>query len=653
MAVILVVVYHASVFNFNGGFLGVDVFFVISGYLINLILLTKLSEEKFDFQTYLIHRIKRIAPALLVTLICTLPIAYHLMPPRDLEKFSIAAISSALFASNYIFAETAGYFGGPSELNPLIHTWSLSVEFQLYLIFGLAALMFRRAEWHFRFTLIVFVLSLCYFLLNRTEPSYFSTLSRMWEFALGGLVAYFELRRPARGMGFLAVLAIGGIGYSAAFSASEMTVASAMYTLLVCFSSAIFIRYAAVNNVIRKLFSLPPIVLIGTISYSIYLIHQPIFVFARMASISSLSIIDVAISVSSVLILAYLSYSFVERPFIQRDRFAYTNWSVAAISVILFIGIFAWQADKHNGFYNRYSGDINSIALADREKSHLLIKCGPPPSEELIKMFEFTDANLCHIGDSSVETTTVIWGDSHARMYGLSLDRMLKEHQLSGLIIAHGGCPPILSVGRSSSINDRCATFNKLTMNYLIEHKNITHIVVGGRLALYLHGRYDNGEGGAEYGHRMDVYPIDEEDLNEERVDAVLERLKLTIDLLLSANKKIVLLYPAPEVGYIVPTTLMKVIWRGGDLTHSYTKYQERQSKIISVLDSMQGGNVFKIRPDQEFCDKKTKRCIVHDQDHVFYYDDNHLSVTGTERVLRSRYSALLLFLGIEESKPL
>ena len=112
-------------------------------------------------------------------------------------------------------------------------------------------------------------------------------------------------------------------------------------------------------------------------------------------------------------------------------------------------------------------------------------------------------------------------------------------------------------------------------------------------MALYLYGRYDNGEGGIEYGHRMDVYPVGEDDLNEERIDMVLERLKLTIDLLLSANKKVILLYPAPEVGYIVPTTLMKVIWRGGDLTHSYTKYQECQSKIISALNSMQGDKVF------------------------------------------------------------
>ena len=327
VAVLPVILFHAGFESFSGGFVGVDVFFVLSGYLITSILLAEIAEGRFSLLGFYERRARRILPALYFVMLVTLPVAFRLMLPDEFEGFTHALISVLFFASNIYFWQTTDYFSRAAEENPLLHTWSLGVEEQYYMLFPLGLVLLWRLGPRGALAGIVAgslgSLVLAELAVHRWPvPTFFLLPTRAWELGLGSLAAFHLSRRglvraPGRLAGAAAAAGLVMILASVALYDGD-TPFPGLYALLPTVGTVLVVLYADPASLAGRLLSWRPVVFLGLISYSAYLWHQPLLVFARLASFRLPGDgLMLGLSVLS-LVLAALTWRYVERPF--RDR---------------------------------------------------------------------------------------------------------------------------------------------------------------------------------------------------------------------------------------------------------------------------------------------------------------------------------------------
>ena len=329
LAVVPVILFHAGFETFRGGFVGTDVFFVISGYLITSIILTQNAEGTFSLLNFYEQRARRILPALFFVMAVCIPFAWQI--PSEMKDFSYSLIAVSVFASNILFYRETGYFDTAAELKPLLHTWSLAVEEQYYVLFPLFLLvMWRFAKRWTSVTLVVIVaLSFCiaqWGAYNKPAATFFLLPARAWEIGIGVLVALYLSKYPKQKLQ-KSVQEIGGmIGLSlilyAVFAYSKSTPFSSAYALAPTLGAVLIILGTTPSTVVGRVLSTNMFVGIGLISYSVYLWSQPVFAFSRQLVLPELSI---SIYFSLVVFsfgLGFLSWRFIEKPFRSRTRFS-------------------------------------------------------------------------------------------------------------------------------------------------------------------------------------------------------------------------------------------------------------------------------------------------------------------------------------------
>lgn len=350
LAVIPVILFHAGFEWFRGGYVGVDVFFVISGYLITSIILEELEAGKFTLAGFYERRARRILPALFFIMLICLPLAWIWMLPFELESFGASLAAVAVFASNILFWLKTDYFAATSEQIPLLHTWSLAVEEQYYLLFPLFMLLVwnHGKRWLTGLLVFVAVVSLAWsewLWRHSIDANFYLIPGRAWELMLGALTALYVRHNPFP-QGWLAQLAgvigLGLLAY-AVLVFDEGIPFPSLYALVPTIGAVLLILFATDQTVIGKLLSCRVLVGIGLISYSAYLWHQPLFVFARMLALDEpnrwlmggLSVL--------ALLLAWFSWRFVEKPWRNRNRFTRRQvFSAAIIGSIFFIALGGW-----------------------------------------------------------------------------------------------------------------------------------------------------------------------------------------------------------------------------------------------------------------------------------------------------------------------
>ena len=328
LAVLPVIFFHAGFQSMAGGFVGVDIFFVISGYLITSILYSEIQTGSFSLTRFYERRIRRLYPALTLVTLCCIPFAWWWMLPSEFQEFlySIAAIQ--LFASNIFFWWNTGYFSTGAELTPLLHTWSLAVEEQFYLFFPLALLLFKRISKRALITSIVLAIVAGLILatrltLSHPSASFYLLPSRAWELLTGSLLALTpELwRRSARWIAeVLAMTGVALIGIAVRFF-DVHTPFPGLYALAPVIGTALIIGFADSRTLIGRLLALRPVVFVGLLSYSAYLWHQPLFAFARIRTLNNLDPADFTGLIALTFVLAYLSWRFIETPFRERKKY--------------------------------------------------------------------------------------------------------------------------------------------------------------------------------------------------------------------------------------------------------------------------------------------------------------------------------------------
>ncbi|HPE61742.1 MAG: acyltransferase [Thiothrix sp.] len=328
LAVVPVVLFHAGIPGFDGGFVGVDVFFVISGYLITTLLLEALQQGNFSLVTFYERRARRILPVLLlVVLACLLP-AWWLLLPHELVDFGRSMVAVALFVSNVLFWQDSGYFAPDAELMPLLHTWSLAVEEQFYLLFPLLLL----AGWRLgreRLAGLLGILGLLSLGLAELgwrfapDANFYLLPGRAWELLAGAGCAFYPGFRPVAGRVSTAWLA--GVGLVLLLGAVGLFDRGlpfpGLYALVPVAGTVLLILYARSDQGVGRVLASPILAGIGLISYSAYLWHQPLLVFTRMLWLDAgpgLLLVAVLLAFG----LAWLSWRLVERPFRDRQRFS-------------------------------------------------------------------------------------------------------------------------------------------------------------------------------------------------------------------------------------------------------------------------------------------------------------------------------------------
>lgn len=327
IAVLAVILFHAGFELCSGGFVGVDIFFVISGFLITSIIVSDLEADSFSFASFYERRARRIFPALVFVVICSVPFGRAWMLPSEFNDLCRSILSISTFSSNYYFRSTTDYFAAAADEKPFLHTWSLAVEEQYYFVFPvLIALLWRLGRRGTSFALCALAIaSLAFAQLNVDEsPEYlfFDTRGRIWELLVGALLALTipteHTTRSARVRNeTLSLLGLGLILYAILLFDETITVPS-VYALVPTIGTALILRYGTKESLVGNILGSAPLVGIGLISYSAYLWHQPLFALARLRTADTPSGILFGALSCLTLILAYGTWRFIETPFRNR-----------------------------------------------------------------------------------------------------------------------------------------------------------------------------------------------------------------------------------------------------------------------------------------------------------------------------------------------
>jgi peptidoglycan/LPS O-acetylase OafA/YrhL len=642
VAIVPVILFHAGFSAFSGGFVGVDVFFVISGYLITTIIINDSNDGSFSFSNFYQRRARRILPAFLFVIMCSIPLAWYLLIPRDMEDFAANVGTAAIFLSNFYLLSQAGYFGSDADLQPFVHTWSLSIEEQFYLIFP--AIFIASLRISKRFAVAVVITCFCFSLFAaewgwrfKPEDSYYHSLTRFWELLLGSLVAFYLSQSPvnqwAKRNNLLSAIGLCAIMYSV-FQFDKNTPFPSIYTLIPTLGTALIIMFAVKGTWVQMLLSLRGAVGMGLISYSLYLWHQPLFAFWRHYNFIEVPLTHMAILSLICVLLALFTYHFIEAPFRRKAAWLSTPHFVF-LSVLSVLGVFLFGlgGNLNNGFIKRLPENLQGYAIAANDK----------PNREC--HYGANDNIPLHPVDSCLSADkpqVMLLGDSHAHALHQTFLTSLLANSIPSYSVSYSGCVPLLGFYRVDEKEDHlCNEFVEAALNYA-KNSGIKTLVLAGRFPLYLNGtRFDNMEGGLETGEPafIDQIGTHGSSWNDEgRRKRVLALYGKRITEL-SELFNVVLVQPIPEAGWDVPVVGMRLARSlETDITLSTQRsvYDERTRLVRNLFDKLEKSNatISVTNIQDELCD--TKRCYNIVEGKVFYYDDDHLSSVGAELIMPS-----------------
>lgn len=487
LAVVPVILFHAGFTKFSGGFIGVDIFFVISGYLITTIIISDLENGKFSIVSFYERRARRILPALFLVMLACIPFAWYWLLPSDMQDFSESLGMVSLFVSNFLFWLESGYFEKAAELKPLLHTWSLAVEEQFYVFFPL----FLMAAWHLvKKWLVSFLavaaaasLALTQWGLSKDPMATFFLLpTRGWELAMGAFVAFYFSRNldsffTHRSNQIISFLGLSLIICSIIFF-NKSTPFPSLYTLIPTAGTALILMFAWPQTLVGKILASRAFVGLGLISYSAYLWHQPLFSFARHRSLTEPSPLFLSAVSMMTLALAYLSWRFIEKPFRDRNvigRIRVFQFALLGSISFIFVGLYGHYS---NGYFFRDYLRERLTALEDKVR----INYGLSSLCET----EFTDAAACQ---TDPEPEVILWGDSFAMHLApmlLSANPGLKLVQKTVSV-----CGPVLDIAPITpeytvEWAKKCIETNDRVIDYMRKSKTIKYAILGSIFIQYL-----------------------------------------------------------------------------------------------------------------------------------------------------------------------
>lgn len=636
IAVLAVVVYHAIPDIIPGGFVGVDVFFVISGFLITSILERNIRAGTFSISGFYERRLRRIAPALLAMILATIFFAAWRFPPHLRVEHGRSVMFTTLSVANHFFLRSAeDYFHSPVDTSPLLHTWSLAVEEQFYVFFPVLLFFIakcsRRSSTKLLILGLVAIASFAAAQWNlRTNPAWCFYLLplRAWELLLGAVLAlWMETRaataKPRKFAPWISALGMTAIGI-AYFGFDRDTPFPGLAALLPCAGAALIIWAGGLTddsskNYATRLLASPPLVAIGLISYSVYLWHWPLIVFFR--DLLPAAFFNAAIVLASIL-AGYVSWRCVETPFRLPGRFQTRQLVVGWLALSALFLYYSRHIRKNDGFLVQPDARIREI---------LAYKSSLNPYQKLAFDKSVPPDRPFVYGDTNVVPRYALWGDSHANALALVMGDVARSNRQSFKFYGRGGTRPVLGVYSSKfgRPNPKETGYTPVAFTNLLSDTNITTVVLCARWIMTFKG--------AALSSRevpMIWTPFEEPSPDKVR-DFFVERLSDTLRRLNEAGKKVVVMYPTPELGINCPQLVAaevlepeKKIKLPGE-----RDFFERQAPVFKIFDQLPASpGLIRARPYQYLI--KDGGLIYRDGVVPLYHDDHHLNPVGASRIV-------------------
>lgn len=652
-----VLFYHAKFYVaghhvFSGGFIGVDIFFVISGYLITFILLREMQDQTFNILKFYERRARRILPALFTVAAVTTAISYYILMPSAFKEYAGSLAATFLFVSNIFFWKQDSYTAEASDFKPFLHTWSLGVEEQFYIFFPLMlffAWVFLRQYMFWLMVLGALASLVLAEWASRFYPdaSFYLLPTRGWELLSGSLLAWLDFKGYVaekegfkRALPFIGCVVLG----MAVFLMHDKMPHPGIITVFPIVATMLIIRYAGGRDPISWLLKFQPVVWIGLISYSLYLWHQPVFAFSRTIAVEDPSGYQKLGWIILSMILAGLTYWAIEKPTRNRKVTSVkTIWSISALGTFgfLVIGLYVYQAE---GLPNRFP-EVFARAIQAEVNYGAKVKDG-----DLSCRNYFFEKGHCSLEFGDAKTTLVTVGDSHVRPLTQPLIDVLKDKNARFVPLIGGGCMFALGIDMPKNGLVECdQNYNNQRLNVIESYTNPV-VIFGSRFQAHLHYEiYDNKEGGST---KKDWKRYLSKEEYRQYAEELAGKTILTIQALLDKGYRVVIIYPVPEVGWDVPGRFIKMAPRDEAklsswiknylISTSYGVFTERNKTAYETYDSVPDHpNLIRIYPEKLFCNTVAKeRCITMDEDKFYYRDDNHLSYDGgkllVDRILSS-----------------
>lgn len=606
IAVLAVVIFHAFPMVVPGGFVGVDIFFVISGFLITRIIHQEIAADNFSIKRFYLRRIKRILPAYIVVSTVVLIVASLLLVPDDYTYFTTSLAASWGFASNVFFSLlSGGYFSQRTETFPLLHTWSLSVEEQFYFVFPLILYLIRKSVWQHLFAILVGLFFIFLALSeygSRTASGFYLLQYRAHELLLGGLTYFFMLRYGRESWVDAAVkwVPIPGLILTAyaLFAFSGKTPFPGVSTLVPCLGAAFILLASNVDGGPNRILSASPMVFVGKISYSFYLWHWPIFAFMRVYEIP-FSPLNGILAIALSVVLAYFSWRFVENPIrLMKIDFKKAFVFLYIVPAFIFIGVGAISY-KTKGLPTRFPADVRALMSTYGAERELSRTCSIRNEDEAaINLDQLLKS--CRFGAKADALPEILlFGDSHASHFKPFVNELASEAGLGAVYHVQGNCNSI----------DLEASAQPGTSNPSCRKRNDQLYELAGKF------KYVVLASNWRYKGKEDVFE---------------KQLDFAVDRLVRSSVNVVLFKDNAGVDRDLSRCVLNVkLGRLPADTNCHLPSDEvlaSQGAMDSVIDRVAArhANVIVVEPKKVMCDQR--ECLTHADNVAYYRDSNHLN---------------------------
>lgn len=659
ISVIFVIFFHVKLPFFESGFLGVDIFFVISGFLITKIIIEDIKLKKFSISHFYLRRVRRIIPLVLTVSISSYFIAYFILFPDELSQFKTNLFYVNTFVSNFWYYFKGSYFSPITDSDPLIHFWSLSVEEQYYLFYPLLFIFFFKKKNNKTVVSIILFLTLLSLILSQfggnlkykypfieedfkffsiPEFAFYSTFTRAWEILLGCMSAIYASNNPRIKNQKLLVNISFYLLIIFFFIVKKGFPHPSILTLIPILFTSIILIYN--NNNISNNFFLNSKLLssIGLISFSLYLWHQPIFVFFNKYNILETGYFLKFTILFFIFLISYISWKFIEKPFRNKNIVNNKNlFSFIFITILIFPSLIFISGDNKSVFKNN---ELSILDFKNNYEKKYFDDCTVMPKNYI------KPENACIIGDKSQKKVEyAIIGDSHAATLAAAFDKEFKKINKSSYLFTINGCPITPELYNHKDNRFKCKKYYEDLRKFLMKNKSIKNLILHTRWSFYVSGkRFNNREGGKEEG-KDTVFINNEKDL------LISEKLrqKLVVDKTLkfinelSNNKNILILTSVPEVGFDVPSTIargikFKKVKELNDFTTSFEVYKFRQNLIETGFNELKFNKKFYIFDTSSVFCQNNNRCIYSIDNVPLYFDDDHLNIKGANLMVEKLF---------------
>lgn len=618
LSVVAVLAYHAFPEVLPAGFLGVDVFFVISGFLIGGIILGQLQGNSFSYRRFLTRRLRRLAPAFLFVTLTVLVASILVYPPFRLARIGEYGVWALLGQANNRFIFLSTYANGEASSNPFLHMWSLGVEEQFYLLLPMIliiTLRFSRSIFQVGLTLVVvsvvsLVLSLWLGSAGFHNLNFYSLPTRAWELMIGVLGALWMSARAREYSHKEAdiVVMVGLLALGASFlHFDHLVLGPSLLSIVPVGASLMFVLFAGRGR-LAPFYTAAPITYLGRISYPLYLWHFPVLGLLEAVLVNFGPYERVAALLISF-VLASATFHFVEKP---------CRFGMETRKLLVYLGV--------------GSSLIISLAVG------LIVTGGLPqrtPSIPEVTRQEIPTGKM----QAGASPRVILVGDSHMKAIGPSVKRVSESEGYSFGSWVEEGCPLLMDFSDEygiTGIDTACnAALQGKRLDWLSNMPPST-VIVGGRYQRYFEmSSFDNEEGGVEGAKGPDSKLGDAEAASLQA--QIKKSFSSSIEVLLEAGHTVVIIYPVPEVGWDVPQEVRRrsffaLSWPlQNPVTTSPQVYVNRTLGTFEVFDQL-GDQVVRVYPDKVFCNSSVAgRCATHSDDELFYVDDDHLSAAGSD----------------------